>query len=72
MIKIVKEHIGFHYLLKEIQLYTLSFFGIEYIPQEELNKISRDDFVSVNNVLRKYYEIKTEIKNPETSVEYII
>ena len=37
MIKEVKEHIGFHYLLTEIQLYT--FFGIEYIPQEVLNKI---------------------------------
>ena len=38
MIKIVKEHIGFHYLLIEIQLYT-DFFGIEYIPLEVLNKI---------------------------------
>ena len=36
IIKTVKEHIRFHYLLTEIQLYT---FGIEYIPQEVLNKI---------------------------------
>ena len=34
--------------------------------------ISLDEFVSVNNVLREYYEIKKEIKNPGTSVEYII
>ena len=34
--------------------------------------ISYDEFVSVNNVLREYYGLKEEIKNPETSVEYII
>ena len=34
--------------------------------------ISHDEFVSVNNVLRKYYEMKGELKNPETSVEYTI
>ena len=27
---------------------------------------------SVNNVLREYNEMKEEIKNPETSVEYTI
>ena len=32
--------------------------------------ISHDEFVSINNVLRKYYEMKKEIKNCETSVEY--
>ena len=32
--------------------------------------ISHDEFVSVNNVLREYYEMEKEIKNPETSVEY--
>ena len=31
--------------------------------------ISHDEFVSVNNVLREYYEMKKEIKNPETFVE---
>ena len=35
MIKILKEHIGFHCILIEILLYAL----IEYIPQEVLNKI---------------------------------
>ena len=34
--------------------------------------ISHDEFVSVNNVLKKYYGMKEEIKNPGTSVEYII
>ena len=31
-----------------------------------------DEFSSVNNVLREYNEMKEEIKNHETSVEYII
>ena len=34
--------------------------------------ISHKEFVLVNNVLREYNEIKEEIKNPETSMEYII
>ena len=34
--------------------------------------ISHDEFVSVNKVLREYYEMKEEIKNPETSVEYTL
>ena len=34
--------------------------------------ITDDKFFSVNNVLRKYYEMKEEIKNPERSVEYTI
>ena len=34
--------------------------------------ISRDEFVLVNNVLVEYNEMKNELKNPETSVEYII
>ena len=34
--------------------------------------INHDEFVSVNNMLIGYNELKGEIKNPETSVEYII
>ena len=34
--------------------------------------ISHEKFVSVNNVLREYNEIKEEIKNPEASLEYTI
>ena len=33
---------------------------------------SHDDFVSVNNVLREYIEVKEEVKNRETSLEYTI
>ena len=32
--------------------------------------ISHDEFVLVNNVLREYYEMRIEIKHPETSIEY--
>ena len=31
--------------------------------------ISHDEFVSVHDVSREYYEMKEKIKNPETSVE---
>ena len=34
--------------------------------------IGHDELVSVNNLFREYNEIKEEIKNPETSVEYIL
>ena len=34
--------------------------------------ISQDEFVSVKNVLGEYYEMKEQIKIPETFVEYII
>ena len=34
--------------------------------------ISHEKFVSVNNGLSEYYEMKEEIKNLKTSVEYII
>ena len=32
--------------------------------------IDNDEFISVNNVLREYDEIKNVIKNPENVVEY--
>ena len=34
--------------------------------------ISHDKLVPVNNILKEYNEIKEDIRNPETSVEYII
>ena len=34
--------------------------------------ISHGEFVSVNNVLRRYNDMKEEIKNPENFVEYTI
>ena len=36
------------------------------------SSISHKEFVSLNTVLREYNELKEEIKNPETSVEYAI
>ena len=32
--------------------------------------INHDEFVSLNNVLREYNEMKEEIKYPENAVEY--
>ena len=34
--------------------------------------IGHDDFVSVNNVWREYYEIQGGMQNPETAMEYAI
>ena len=48
MINKVKGHIGFHYLLTEIQLYIyFDSFGIEYIPLEVLTQI-RDKSITLN------------------------
>ena len=39
------------------------------IPKALINSyISHEEFVSVNNMLRKYCETKEEIKNPKTIV----
>ena len=32
--------------------------------------ISHDEFVSANNILREYYDLKEKTKNPKTSVKY--
>ena len=47
---------------------------IEFLISKALidSYISHDEFVSENNLLREYVEMKEEIKNPETSVEYTI
>ena len=42
--KVVKEHIGFHYFLVEMQMCTS---GISYIPLEVLNKIG-DKWITYN------------------------
>ena len=56
-------------LLEKRKLHT-----IEALISKSLidSYISHDEFVSINNALREYNEIKEEIKNPETSVENII
>ena len=48
--------------------------SIEILISEELidSYISHDEFLSVNNVLRGYYEMEEEIKNLITCVEYTI
>ena len=33
--------------------------------------INHDEFISVNNVVREYNEMKEKMKNPENNVEYI-
>ena len=47
---------------------------IEFLLSKALidSHISHVKFISVNNVLREYFEMTKEIKIPETSVEYII
>ena len=34
--------------------------------------ISHDELISLNNVLKEFMEMKEEITNPETSMEYYI
>ena len=50
--------------LNTIEVLILNAFSDSYI--------SHDEFVSVNNMLREYNEIKEEVENPETCVEYTI
>ena len=42
------------------------------ISKTFIDSCIQDDLVSVNNVLREYYKMKKEIKNPQTSMEYTI
>ena len=50
MIKIVREHIGFHYLLIEIQLYTLIVLELNIFFKKNLKKSN------INDLLTKYLE----------------
>ena len=50
MIKIVKEHIRFHNLSTKNTAAYFDSFGIEYIPQEVLNKIK--DKLFTHNIFR--------------------
>ena len=69
-----------NYLLDEIKWnkwnklgkHTLNTIGV-LISKSLINSYnSHDKFVPVNNVLRECNDMKKEIKNPETSVEYFI
>ena len=56
-------------LLGKTKLYTIEVL----ISKALIDSYScHEKFVSVNNVLREYNEMKEEIKNPETSVEHTI
>ena len=56
-------------LLAENKLYTIKVLIYEALFDLYIN---HDEFVSVNNVLREYNEMKEAIKNPENTVEYTI
>ena len=47
-------------------------FFIEFLISKALSNshIDHEKFISVNNVLREYNEMKKETKNPKNSVEY--
>ena len=56
-------------LLAENKLYTIKVLIYEALFDLYIN---HDEFVSVNNVLREYNEMKEAIKNPENTMEYTI
>ena len=47
MTKIVKKHIGFHFFIDKNTDVYLDTFGIEYIPQEVLNKIGENQLLTL-------------------------
>ena len=59
---------------KMVQLGKDKLNSIEVLISKGLidSYISHDEFFSVNNVLREFYEMKEEIKNSGFSVEYTI
>ena len=62
-------------LINTLEIRTSTVFKLSF-PNNAKASIdsytSHDEFGSVNNVLRDYYEMKKEIKNPKTSLEYTI
>ena len=70
MIKNVKEHIGFHYLLTEIVVY-FAYFWIEHIPQEVLSKI-KDKSITRNTFRMQDNEAITCGFYCITFIEYIL
>ena len=47
MTKIVKKHIGFHFFIDKNTDVYLDTFGIEYTPQEVLNKIGENQLLTL-------------------------
>ena len=66
--KIRKRHIKI-VLPKKKKLYAIEVFISKALINSHINQ---DESVSVNFVLRKYNEMKGEIKNAENAVEYSI
>ena len=50
--KEVKEHIGFHYLLREIQLYTLTLLEISIFHKKYYTKSKINQLLATHNVFR--------------------
>ena len=59
---------------KVVLLGKFKLYAIEVLISKALidTHISHKEFVSVNNVLREYNEIKEGVKNPQNTVEYLI
>ena len=56
-------------MLAETKLNTIDILNSKVLIDLYINY---DEFLSVNNVLREYNEVKEEIKNPENAREYTI
>ena len=56
-------------LTAKIKLSTVKFFIFEALINLFVN---HDEFVSINNVVREYNEIKEDIQNPENTVQYTL
>ena len=69
---IIKKKNKKHYKLVLLGKDTLNAFEVLTCKALIDSYISYDEFVSVNNVLREYNEMKKEIKNPEATLEYTI
>ena len=63
-----KKH-GKIVLTAKIKLSTVKFFIFEALINLFVN---HDEFVSINNVVRVYNEIKEDIQNPENTVQYTL
>ena len=74
------QKVWVNYKEKEEEAWENSVIGKDKLNTSEVliskslidSYLSHGELVSMNKVLSEYHEMKEEIKNPETSVEYII
>ena len=74
------QKVWVNYKEKEEEAWENSVIGKDKLNTSEVliskplidSYLSHGELVSMNKVLSEYNEMKEEIKNPETSVEYII